>query len=173
MRFLITILGFSILVFTIIDCHGQTNTIDRTAGPQTVGNIKKGDYFIVLDGIPIYKIKKTIELFDTCQIDSIIIHKRRVENKKGKLIYNAFIEFRTIDSINQGLKYIQKETNNWTFENPLAGLFVNNRKLNWIEVFDDNEWTDKPGLIKKIDIIQPDSLSRKNQYGNLYIIINE
>ena len=74
--------------------------------------------------------------------------------------------------MNEGLKYIQEETDNWTFKNPLSKLVVNNRILKWKKVL-KKDWISKPEKIKEIKVIHPTENKRRYRNGILYLIIDE
>lgn len=147
---LFRILTFIYALFVSLSCLGQDSIINRI-GPTYYSSNEKVKYFFIVDGVPIFKNKKILELIDTTMIDSIIFHKDKVFSCNKKLLYNSFIEIRTKDSLNPGLKRILHQTGNWIFKYPLADLFINDRKIKWFKGYE--KLRKNPDLIGKIDLL--------------------
>lgn len=143
------ILTFLFTLFISLNCLGQDSTI-IWIGPTSYPSSEKTKYFFIVDGVPIFKNKQILKLIDTTMIDSMIIHKNKIYNCKNKLLYNAFIEIRTKDSLNLGLKRILHQTDNWIFNHPLADLYINDKKTNWLKGY--RKLLNRPDLIEKIEL---------------------
>lgn len=151
-------LTFLFTLFISLNCLGQDSTIIRI-GPTYYPSSEKTKYIYIVDGIPIFKNKQILRLIDTTMIDSIKIHKEKIYNCKNKLLYNAFIEIQTKDSLNLGLKRILHQTDNWIFYHPLSDLYINNKKTNWVKGY--RKLIIQPDLIEKIELFDS---SKENKY---------
>jgi len=158
------------IVFSTLG-HGQ-DSLNIRIGPNYTNNDIQVRYFFICDGVPIFKHKEILQLVDTTMIDSMIIHKTITYNCENKPLYNAYIEIQTMDSINLGLKNILYKTDNWILDNPLADLYLNNKKTNWIKGFKRLSAI-RPYLIEKIDLIDSKRDGKKCSYGMIKIMIKE
>jgi hypothetical protein len=136
----------------------------------------KLNYFFIIDGVPIFKLKESRRILlklDTTLIDSIILHKGIVNKCSEKTRYSAFLEVRTKNSINIGLKYILDETDSWILGNPMAALMINGKKKRWISVFKHYLSSLTPASIEKISIIEPLIGENKCKHGMIKLTINK
>ena len=170
MKSIAYILTLFILTLIQVNCFSQNSDIVRI-GPNYSGSNEISKYFIILDGVPIFKTKETFNYIDTTSVDSIIIHKQIVYNSKGKQVYNAFIEIRSIESVHNGLKYIQHETNNIIFKYPLAKLSINGKVIKWNKIFRKMQLISNPNFIEKVEFVEPNN--RKNKYGLIKLTIKK
>lgn len=110
----------------------------------------------LLDGVPLYTNDETksIEMKNI----SIDLNKHEVLDCKGSAIYGGLIKVTTNDSVNLGLKYILRKTNNWIYKHPLADYEINGVIVNKDITLKTGLLTIKPEMIKEIEIVEPDSL---------------
>ena len=142
------ILIFLLTLLISLNCLGQDSTF--RIGPRYYSYSGKINYFLLVDGVPIFKNKKILKLIDAKMIDSIIIHKDMIYNCKKRLKYNAFFEIRTKDSFNLGLKRILNQTDNWIFKHPFADLYINDKKTDWVKGY--RKLLIEPDLIERIEL---------------------
>jgi len=110
----------------------------------------------LIDGVQLYTNDETksIEMKNT----SININKHEVIDCYGQAIYGGLIQVTTNDSINLGLKYILRKTNDWIFTHPLADYEINGVVVNKDITLKTGLFTIKPEMIKEIKIVEPDSI---------------
>jgi hypothetical protein len=142
------------------------NTFCQNSDSLNRGLTRELGPLFLIDGLPLYTMDE-LNKIDPQKLASINLDMDTLFDCSGVAIYRGLIKVTSKDSLNAGLKYILKQTNNWIITHPLAEFKVNGLSVSNSELI-HKLYLIQPAEIKSIKVIEP---RKKTKCDNGFLII--